>query len=199
MIARLAALALAAPLTIAAPALADSPAICHPVNGNGQTGYGWNVISPDRASVHIDEVTGAGKHVSHDGRTDVYAADGVCPGAPVEPTEEPTEEPSEQPSTDPTPAEPTTEPSVEPTETVTEPEPSGTPTSEPTPEPTDEPEPVTGGGSEPKPTHDVTAPPVTVEQSCSPRRCVRIERDETGTVTDRRVTTYPSNLKESGL
>lgn len=53
--------------------------ICHPVNGKGETGNGWNIIAPAKASSHIDEATGAGKHTTHDGRTDVYATNGHCP------------------------------------------------------------------------------------------------------------------------
>jgi LPXTG-motif cell wall-anchored protein len=54
--------------------------VCHPVNGKGELGNGWNIIPPDQASSHIDEETGAGFHESKDGRTDVYAVDGKCPG-----------------------------------------------------------------------------------------------------------------------
>lgn len=74
---------------LAAPALAtedDKPAICHPVGGEGETGNGWNIIEPSKASAHIDEETGKGKH-EHDGRTDVYQVDGLCPGQEPRPTE----------------------------------------------------------------------------------------------------------------
>lgn len=69
----------------------DKPWVCHPVEGAGETGYGWNLIDPDKSSSHIDEATGAGKHTRKDGRTDVYASlvgdSWVCPGAPtVEPS-----------------------------------------------------------------------------------------------------------------
>ena len=65
------------------------PWVCHPVEGAGETGAGWNLIDPSKASSHIDEETGAGKHTRKDGSTDVYAvwSDGTwtCPG-PVPPT-----------------------------------------------------------------------------------------------------------------
>lgn len=90
----------------------DKPWICHPVEGKGETGYGWNLINPNKASSHIDEATGAGKHTRKDGRTDVYAVDGKCPGAPTEPTETPTD-PTDNP-TDPTdPTEPTDNPTTD--------------------------------------------------------------------------------------
>jgi hypothetical protein len=66
-------------------AAADGRQVCHPVNGKGETGTGWNLIGPDHASSHINEATGAGKHTSSDGRTDVYADDGLCPGGYVGP------------------------------------------------------------------------------------------------------------------
>ena len=66
------------------------PAVCHPVEGRGETGNGWNIISPDKASSHIDEDTGAGKHTRKDGRTDVYAVDGKCPGPEIPEWFEPT-------------------------------------------------------------------------------------------------------------
>jgi hypothetical protein len=73
----------------------DKPWICHPVEGNGETGTGWNLIRPDQASKHIDESTGAGFHTRKDGRTDVYAvrASGVwaCPGGATSSTTRPTE------------------------------------------------------------------------------------------------------------
>lgn len=62
----------------------EKPWICHPVEGAGETGFGWNLIDPDKASSHIDEETGAGFHTRKDGRTDVYAVRvggvWVCPG-----------------------------------------------------------------------------------------------------------------------
>src|SRR5688572_7697105 len=71
-------------LTNTAGATGGNKAVCHPVNGNGETGYGWNIISPDHASSHIDEDTGAPKHEA-DGRVDVYVdSDGNCPGKPDE-------------------------------------------------------------------------------------------------------------------
>ena len=57
--------------------------ICHPVNGKGELGNGWNLISPDKHSSHIDE-QGNGKHESNDGRTDVLAVNGECPTPPKE-------------------------------------------------------------------------------------------------------------------
>lgn len=64
---------------------AQGPSICHPVNGNGELGNGWNLISPDHASSHIDESLYPDghywKHESKDGRHDVYAdEEGNCPG-----------------------------------------------------------------------------------------------------------------------
>ena len=56
--------------------------ICHPVEGDGELGNGWNLIPPDKASSHIDE-NGNGFHTRQDGRTDVYAIDGTCPGLSV--------------------------------------------------------------------------------------------------------------------
>jgi LPXTG-motif cell wall-anchored protein len=69
----------------AAPAAATQgddhkQSVCHPVEGEGETGTGWNIIPPDKASSHIDEETGEGFHTRKDGRTDVYAVDGKCPG-----------------------------------------------------------------------------------------------------------------------
>lgn len=57
--------------------------VCHPVEGRGETGNGWNIIPPDKASSHIDEETGDGKHTRKDGRTDVFAVDGKCPGPEI--------------------------------------------------------------------------------------------------------------------
>lgn len=152
----------------AAPAFAtrnhDKPTICHPVEGKGETGTGWNLIGPDEASKHIDEVTGAGKHTRKDGRTDVYAdAAGLCPGAVVVvPTQTPTPTPTLEPTPEPTPTvtpdpTPTVTASPDPTPTV-EPTPDPTPTNEPSPEPTptDEPTPSV----EPTPT-DKPSPSVT--------------------------------------
>jgi hypothetical protein len=66
----------------------DKKAVCHPVNGLGETKTGWDIISPDKASSHIDESLYPNghywKHESKDGRHDVYAVSisGVwtCPG-----------------------------------------------------------------------------------------------------------------------
>jgi hypothetical protein len=76
-------------MVTATPANANQGlSVCHPVNGAGQTGNGWNLIGPDHASTHIDESLYPDgtywKHESNDGRHDVYASeDGKCPGAPV--------------------------------------------------------------------------------------------------------------------
>lgn len=60
------------------------PSVCHPVNGAGELGNGWNLIPPDQASSHIDDSLYPNgeywKHESNDGRHDVYAVDGACPG-----------------------------------------------------------------------------------------------------------------------
>lgn len=59
------------------------PSICHPVNGNGELGNGWNLISPAQASSHIDESKYPDgeywKHESKDGRHDQYAVNETCP------------------------------------------------------------------------------------------------------------------------
>jgi len=64
------------------------PPVCHPVNGNGETGTGWNIIGPDQASSHIDDNLYPDgeywKHMSNDGRHDVYAENGQCPAPPVD-------------------------------------------------------------------------------------------------------------------
>lgn len=52
--------------------------VCHPVNGKGELGNGWNLIPPDKHSSHIDD-EGNGKHTSNDGRTDIISVDGTCP------------------------------------------------------------------------------------------------------------------------
>lgn len=82
---------------IATPAVATGGSdhkevICHPVNGKGETGYGWDIIDVDKASSHFDEY-GKPKHESNDGRTDTYAVGGLCPGAPA-PTVTATEKPT---------------------------------------------------------------------------------------------------------
>lgn len=122
----------------------DKPWVCHPVNGKGETGNGWNLIKPSQASSHIDEATGAGKHVTHDGRTDVYANGMTCPTTPTEDPEptndpEPTDDPT--PSDDPEPTDvPDPTPSVEipepPVETVVPPVPTVPETPEVPNEPT---------------------------------------------------------------
>lgn len=54
----------------------NKPYVCHPVKGNGSSGYGWSLIAPDKASSHIRN--GVPKHEA-EGRWDVYATDGKCP------------------------------------------------------------------------------------------------------------------------
>ena len=114
--------------------------VCHPVNGKGQNGHGWNYIEPDKASSHINEATGEGKHVTRDGRTDSYAVGESCPtndsGEEVTPTESP--EPSIPPV-----IEETDGPTEAPTETPGEEEtatPVPTETPEDQSEETDDPE-----------------------------------------------------------
>ncbi|MGO4255461.1 hypothetical protein [Marmoricola sp. RAF53] len=69
----------------------SKPAICHPVNGKGETKTGWNIISPNKASSHIDESLYPNghywKHESKDGRHDEYAVNGACPSPSTPPTE----------------------------------------------------------------------------------------------------------------
>jgi hypothetical protein len=62
----------------------EKPPVCHPVEGNGELGNGWNLISPDQASSHIDESLFPDgeywKHKTSDGRHDMYSEDGeTCP------------------------------------------------------------------------------------------------------------------------
>lgn len=70
----------------------DKPAVCHPVNGKGELGNGWNLISPNKASSHINEALYPNghywKHESKDGRHDEYAVDGRC-GMLPRPTPDP--------------------------------------------------------------------------------------------------------------
>jgi hypothetical protein len=95
------------------------PWICHPVEGAGETGDGWNLIDPSKDSSHIDEATGVGQHTRKDGSTDRYAVwngtSWTCSGGPTSPTtgttsEPTTSEPSETTS-EPTGTTPATEPS----------------------------------------------------------------------------------------
>jgi hypothetical protein len=71
-----------------ANAVAEKPSVCHPVNGKGELGNGWDLIPPDKASSHIDESLYPDgvywKHEAKDGRHDIYAVEGECPGEPVE-------------------------------------------------------------------------------------------------------------------
>jgi hypothetical protein len=67
----------------------EGPAVCHPVEGNGELGNGWNLISPAQASSHIDESLFPDgvywQHETADGRHDIYSEDGeTCPD-PEEP------------------------------------------------------------------------------------------------------------------
>lgn len=168
-------------------ALAErGPNICHPVEGNGETGYGWNLISPDKASVHIDEASGEGKHTRKDGRTDVYAdGSGHCPGyvPPVTSTPTPSPSPSDVPPTPtPTPTEstpepsdtPTLEPTPEPSPTETTPEPS--PTQEPTPDPS----PTVTATVAPKPTKAPVASSTTAPEPETAPVARRAELAQTG-------------------
>jgi hypothetical protein len=97
-------------VALATPGPDHKEFVCHPVEGKGETGTGWNLIPPDKASSHIDE-NGNGKHTRKDGRTDAYQVNGFCPG----------DEPTETSPTDPltTPTTPATVPTeTEPTATV---------------------------------------------------------------------------------
>ncbi len=70
--------------TVSADQPVEKPSICHPVNGKGELGNGWNLISPAKASSHINEALYPDgeywKHESKDGRHDIYSTDGkTCP------------------------------------------------------------------------------------------------------------------------
>jgi hypothetical protein len=95
--AMLIALSLSMTVADAATKTDEKPWICHPVNGNGELGNGWNLINPNKASSHIDESLYPNgvywKHESKDGRHDVYADGQTCPGPVVEPTDDPTPTP----------------------------------------------------------------------------------------------------------
>ena len=57
---------------------------CHPVNGKGETGTGWNIVEPGPVVVAHRRVALPGrcvwKHTANDGRHDVYADEaGKCP------------------------------------------------------------------------------------------------------------------------
>jgi hypothetical protein len=69
----------------------EKPSVCHPVEGNGELGNGWNLIAPAQASSHIDESLFPDgvywKHETSDGRHDIYSEDGeTCPD-PTPPVE----------------------------------------------------------------------------------------------------------------
>ena len=118
------------------------PWICHPVEGAGEAGDGWNLVDPSKDSSHIDEATGVGQHTRKDGSTDRCAvwngAWWTCQGRPTSPTTATTSEPSETTS-EPTEATTATEPTgttstevpetgaTEPATTSTSPAPSGAP------------------------------------------------------------------------
>ena len=152
-----AALAIAVPFTAAAtPGPNHKEWICHPVEGSGQTGHGWNLINPDKASSHID-ANGVGKHTRKDGRTDVYAVAGKCPGPgnsspPPSPSFSPSASasPTASPSVTASPStSPTDSPSPSPSVTVT-------PTASPTPSSSASATP--SGSASPTPSVTVTSP-----------------------------------------
>jgi hypothetical protein len=138
------ALAMALASAIWNPATAEAtqskPWICHPVNGAGETKTGWDLIDPADPSVHMDEngtpddlSDDVGVHSSSDGRTDVYATSGACPGGGY-PSPSASQTLSSTPSITPssatvtpsvTPSSPTVTPS---TPTVTPSSPTATPT-----------------------------------------------------------------------
>jgi hypothetical protein len=123
------------------------PWICHPVEGAGETGDGWNLVDPSKDSSHIDEATGVGQHTRKDGSTDRYAVwngtSWTCQGGPTSPTTGTTSEPSGTTS--------------EPTETTTASEPTGT-TSTEAPE---------TGATEPPTTSTSPAPSGTPQETAS--------------------------------
>lgn len=123
------------------------PWICHPVEGGGETGDGWNLVDPSKDSSHIDEATGVGQHTRKDGSTDRYAVwngtSWTCQGGPTSPTTGTTSEPSGTTS--------------EPTETTTATEPTGT-TSTEAPE---------TGATEPPTTSTSPAPAATPQETAS--------------------------------
>lgn len=170
----------AATLTLAAPAFAHTKAaVCHPVEGKGQTGTGWDIISPDKASSHIDEATGAGRHTRSDGRTDVYAVNGLCPGQTPTPTTIPTTVTPSPTTTGGTPSATTTTSVPSSSTTATQsPSPSTSATTgSPTPStsqssPTSKP--ATPTLSSPKPRQTAPQPATTVSKPspASPRRSV---------------------------
>ncbi|SES08704.1 hypothetical protein SAMN05216199_1917 [Pedococcus cremeus] len=78
----------------------DKPWICHPVEGKGESGAGYNVINPNAHSSHINEQNGAGKHTRKDGRTDTYASGGKdCAQGYPTPTHTKTHHPKPHPTT----------------------------------------------------------------------------------------------------
>lgn len=78
----------------------DKPWICHPVEGKGESGAGYNVINPNAHSSHINEQSGAGKHTRKDGRTDTYASGGKdCAQGYPTPTHTKTHHPKPHPTT----------------------------------------------------------------------------------------------------
>lgn len=121
--------------------------ICHPVNGAGQDGHGWNLINVDKASSHFDK-DGHPKHESHDGRVDTYSTNGQCPFDGGVPTPSSSPEPTDGSS-------PSGDPTIVPTDNGN---PTGTPTVDGTTEPSETTSP-TGTPSVPATTDQPTATP----------------------------------------
>jgi Ca2+-binding RTX toxin-like protein len=100
----------------------DKLYVCHPTNGKGSLGNGWNLIRPAQASKHIIESRYPDghywKHTAKDGRHDVYAVGKTCPGGETTPTSTPTPTPTETPTSTPTPTS-TSTPTDTPTPTST--------------------------------------------------------------------------------
>lgn len=93
----------------------DKRWVCHPVNGKGETGNGWDLIRPAQASKHIIESEYPNghywKHESRDGRHDVYAEGQTCPGGSTS-TPTPTVTPTVTPTPTTTPTAPPPPPPV---------------------------------------------------------------------------------------
>lgn len=117
----------------------DKIAFCHKVEGNGNTGNGYNIIKTDPASIikkghgsHSGDIIPAFDGFSGLGDASWIANDCKAPGTDPEPTPEPTKTTPTSVPTDPEPTETT------PTSVPTDPEPTETaPTSVPTDTPTD--------------------------------------------------------------
>jgi hypothetical protein len=150
-----------APVALATGGQDHKEVICHPVNGRGETGYGWDIIDVDKASSHFND-DGTPKHTSSDGRTDTYSLNGLCPGAPA-PTVTVTELPTVTVTVT---GEPTTA-----TETVPGPQSTVTVTGEPTTATETAPGPqttVTVTGEPTTATATATGPTVTLTQTGPP-------------------------------